>query len=52
MSRPEEVAAQLDAAIHGLEEVRRVVSEGGQVALFASDVERAIPEHLRVMANV
>lgn len=37
MSRPEEVAAQLDAAIHGLEEVRRIVSEGGRATFDASE---------------
>ncbi len=37
MSRPEEIAAQLDAAIHGAEEVRRVVSEGGRAAFDASE---------------
>ena len=37
MSRPEEVAAQLDAAIHGLQEIRRIVCEGGREAFDASD---------------
>ncbi len=37
MSRPEELAAQLDAAIHGLQEVRRVVAEGGREAFDASE---------------
>ena len=37
MSRPDEVAAQLDAAIHGLEEVRRIVSEGGRATFDASE---------------
>lgn len=40
MSRPEEIAAQLDAAIHGLGEVRRVVSEGGR-ATFDSSEDRS-----------
>lgn len=37
MSRPQEVAAQLDAAIHGLQEVRRIVAEGGREAFDASE---------------
>ena len=37
MSHPEEVAAQLDAANHGLQEIRRVVSEGGREAFDASE---------------
>ena len=37
MRYPEEVAAQLDAALHGLQEVRRVVSEGGRAAFDASE---------------
>ena len=40
MSRPEEVAAQLDAAIHGLHEIRRIVSEGGREA--SEDRSRAL----------
>ncbi len=35
MSPPEQLTAQLDAAIHGFQEVRRVVSEGGRGAFDA-----------------
>ena len=36
MSRPAEVAAQFDAAIHGVEGARRVVIEGSRAAFAAS----------------
>ena len=43
MSTPEELAAQLDAAIHGLHEIRRLVSDGGRDAFDASqDRTRAL----------
>lgn len=37
MSTPEELAAQLAAAIDGLGEVRRLVSDGGRAAFDASE---------------
>ena len=37
MSRAEELATQLDAALHGLQAVRRVVAEGGREAFDASE---------------
>jgi uncharacterized protein with HEPN domain len=37
VSRAEELATQLDAALHGLQEVRRVVAEGGREAFDASE---------------
>lgn len=37
MSTPEELAAQLDAATHGLHNIRRLVSEGGRDAFDASE---------------
>jgi uncharacterized protein with HEPN domain len=43
VSTPEELAAQLDAAIHGLHEIRRLVSDGGRDAFDASqDRTRAL----------
>ena len=36
MSNSEELAAQLGAAIHGLHEIRRLVSDGGRDAFDAS----------------
>ncbi len=37
MSTPGELAAQLDAAVYGLHEVRQIVSQGGRAAFDASE---------------
>ncbi len=43
MSSSEELAAQLGAAIHGLHEIRRLVSDGGRDSFDASqDRTRAL----------